>query len=101
MTTILDWLKHPLWLDTATGWWLLLGLGVVVEYALGRSKSVKANSMAALVANLLRMLLVRVGLLRLPVVGPLIVRGLELFSGVDLDGDGHVGDPKPPAGGGP
>lgn len=97
MDAILTFLKQPLWLDTATGWWLLLALGVVVEYALGRSKSVKANSGAALVGHGLRLLLVRVGLLRLPVVGPLIVRGLEVFSGVDLDGDGHVGDPKQPA----
>lgn len=91
IATVTDFLKHPLWLGTATGWWILLGLGLVVEWALGRSKNVQANSIAAAIANGLRLLLVRVGLLRLPIVGPIIVHALEVFSGIDLDGDGKVG----------
>ncbi len=91
IATITEFMKQPFWLGSAVGWWILMALGIVTEWALGRSKNVQANSIAAAIANGLRLVLVRVGLMRVPVVGAIVVHALEVFSGIDLDGDGKVG----------
>lgn len=95
---IIEWLKHPLWLDTAAYWWVLGAVALVVNEWVSRSKSVRANSIAAVLPFILQTLLVRVGLLRLPVAGPMIVRFLEALSGVDIDGDGRIAGKTPPKG---
>lgn len=97
MNAILDWLKHPLWGGPAAYLWILGALALLLNEWVSRSKSVRANSIAAVIPFVLQTLLVRVGLLRLP-AGPLIVRFLEALSGVDIDGDGRIAGKTPPKG---
>lgn len=97
MNAILEWFKHTISIAglSAPAWtfFAILG-GVVVEYLLGRFAPTSCASLIALIATGLRVLLSPFA--RIPVVGPAIMRALEAIAGVDLDGDGHVGDPPAP-----
>ncbi len=99
MTTILEFLKHPLWLGAPAWAWLAMALGVVVEGILGHAKNPRFRSLAATLATGLRALLMFLRIGSIPVVGPIIIGALEAVAGIDLDGDGKVGGQNvPPAG---
>jgi hypothetical protein len=99
MDAILVWLKHGV---TALGlsapaWMLVaLALGPIVEWALGRFAPTKCASLIALIATGLRAILTITRLGSIPIIGTGIVRILETIAGVDLDGDGLIGDPPTP-----
>lgn len=90
------------WLKDLSGWgiphWTLVLIGVIVvaEWALGRSSNPSLRSIAAVLATLLRFLVVRSRLSLIPLIGPLLVYVLEAISGKDLDGDGSVASAPDP-----
>lgn len=97
--TIMEWLRHgvtvfglsvPVWML------LVLAFGPVVEYLLGRFAPTKCASLIALIATGLRAVLTITRIGSIPLIGTGLVRVLESIAGVDLDGDGQVGDPTPP-----
>ncbi len=95
LTSIFDWFQTPwaLFGLSAPAWaWGAIILGLVAENILGHLKAPWARSLLGLIATGLRWLInfTRIG--SIPVVGTGIVRFLELVAGIDLDGDGKVGD---------
>lgn len=95
MNAILSWLLHAVTIfgiPAPAGVWLAFPLGVVVEGWLTRRADPRLRSTGAMIGNLLRLALAPV-FGRLPIVGPVVIRFLEVVANVDLDGDGHVGDP--------
>lgn len=92
------------WLSASTvgvpRWTLaLLAAMSVAEWVLGRSRDPRLRSVAAVFATLLHFLVVRSGLARIKLAGPVIVYVLESISGKDLDDDGKIAfAPDPSAG---
>jgi hypothetical protein len=98
----IEWLKHSVTVFglSAPVWMLLvLALGPVIEWALGRFAPTKCASLIAVIATGLKLVLQVTRIGAIPIVGTGIVRVLESIAGVDLDGDGHVGDPPAGSGG--
>ncbi len=89
MDTVFQWFSQsyyggPVWL------WVALVVLAFVEWLLGRSKNPRARSLAAMVANALRVVFTRLRVKSIPVVGPLVIGVFEFVSGEDLDGDGKI-----------
>jgi hypothetical protein len=99
MHAIVDWFKLGSYFGVPRWVFAALTLMAIVEWALGRSKHPQARSLAAMVANVLRFLVVKSKVGMIPVVGGLLVTILEFVAGTDLDGDGQVVgvSPTPPA----
>lgn len=99
MHAIVDWFRLGSYFGVPRWVFAALTLMAVIEWALGRSKDPRARSLAAMIANVLRFLVVKSKLGMIPVVGGLLVTILEFVAGTDLDGDGQiVGVPNAPPG---
>lgn len=95
MNAILDWLHQNVTVFgiAAPAWaFVAIAVGVVTEWALGRFAPTRCASLIALVATLLRWVFTITRIGSIPVVGTAIVRFLETVAGIDIDGDGKVGD---------
>lgn len=87
---VIAWLKAsyhgvPHWVVVLMCAW------VFAERMLGGSKNPQIRSTLAAFATLIRWVLVSTRIALIPVVGPAVIRVLEITSGVDIDGDGSVG----------
>ena len=100
MNAISEWLRHSvtvLGVGPAPAWmFMMFPIGIAVEGWLTRRTDPRLRSAAAMIGNLLRLAMSPLPIARIPVVGPSLVRWLEVVSNVDLDGDGKVGDPPCP-----
>jgi hypothetical protein len=97
MHAIVEWFKIGSYLGVPRWVFGALTLMAILEWGLGRSKDPRARSLAAMVANVLRFLIIKSKLAMIPVVGGLLVMFLEFVAGTDLDGDGQVVGATPSA----
>ncbi len=88
---VAEWLKSAITLFglTAPAWmWIVVGLLLLVEHLLGKSKSIKPNSLVSLITDALKAVLSSIPLVnklaKVPVIGDLI-KALGLALGSDPD----------------
>ena len=86
-----SWLLATVW---GVPHWTMIVMAAfaIMERVLSRSKNPQARSIVAALALCMRWFFTLTRISMIPIVGPRLVRVVEMIAGVDIDGDGRVGD---------